>query len=99
MTETAPDIQLLNEQVEKASRTTDLIREEIGKTIIGQTHMIDKLLIGLLANGHVLLEGVPGLAKTLEGVKLEGPNAQIPHPNFCCVVECHKRNGHQRIWS
>ena len=65
MTETAPDIQLLNEQVEKASRTTDLIRAEIGKTIIGQTHMIDKLLIGLLANGHVLLEGVPGLAKTL----------------------------------
>ena len=61
MTETAPDIQLLNEQVEKASRTTDLIRAEIGKTIIGQTHMIDKLLIGLLANGHVLLEGVPGL--------------------------------------
>ena len=49
MTETAPDIQLLNEQVEKASRTTDLIRAEIGKTIIGQTHMIDKLLIGLLA--------------------------------------------------
>ena len=65
MTETAPDIQLLNEQVEKASRTTDLIRAEIRKTIIGQTHMIDKLLIGLLANGHVLLEGVPGLAKTL----------------------------------
>ena len=65
MTETAPDIQLLNEQVEKASRTSDLIRAEIGKTIIGQTHMIDKLLIGLLANGHVLLEGVPGLAKTL----------------------------------
>ena len=65
MTETAPDIQLLNEQVETASRTTELIRTEIGKTIIGQTHMIDKLLIGLLANGHVLLEGVPGLAKTL----------------------------------
>ena len=65
MIETAPDIQLLNEQVEKASRTTDLIRAEIGKTIIGQSQMIDKLLIGLLANGHVLLEGVPGLAKTL----------------------------------
>ena len=65
MTETAPDIQLLNEQVESASRTTDLIKAEIGKTIIGQAHMIDKLLIGLLANGHVLLEGVPGLAKTL----------------------------------
>ena len=65
MIETAPDIQLLNEQVEKASQTTDLIRAEIGKTIIGQSQMIDKLLIGLLANGHILLEGVPGLAKTL----------------------------------
>ena len=65
MTKTAPDIQLLNEQVEQASRTTDLIKAEIGKTIIGQGSMIDKLLIGLLANGHVLLEGVPGLAKTL----------------------------------
>ncbi len=65
MIESAPDIQLLNEQVEKASRTTDLIRAEISKTIIGQSQMIDKLLIGLLANGHVLLEGVPGLAKTL----------------------------------
>jgi MoxR-like ATPase len=65
MNETAPDIQLLNEQVEKASKITDLIRAEISKTIIGQTAMVDKLLIGLLANGHVLLEGVPGLAKTL----------------------------------
>ena len=65
MIDTAPDIQLLNEQVEKASATTDLLRSEIGKTIIGQTQMVDKLLIGLLANGHILLEGVPGLAKTL----------------------------------
>jgi MoxR-like ATPase len=65
MNQTAPDIQLLNEQVEKASQITDLIRAEISKTIIGQTAMVDKLLIGLLANGHVLLEGVPGLAKTL----------------------------------
>ena len=61
----APDIQQLYEKVEKASKFTDLIRLEISKTIIGQTEMVDKLLIGLLANGHVLLEGVPGLAKTL----------------------------------
>ena len=47
MTETAPDIQLLNEQVEQASRTTDLIRAEIGKTIIGQGSMIDKLKVTL----------------------------------------------------
>ena len=61
----APDIQALNVKIEKASRVTDLIRHEMSKTIIGQTEMVDKLLIGLLANGHVLLEGVPGLAKTL----------------------------------
>lgn len=63
--EIAPDIQLLNEKVEEASKITDLIKHEIGKTIVGQQHMVDKLLIGLLANGHVLLEGLPGLAKTL----------------------------------
>jgi MoxR-like ATPase len=65
MIETAPDIQQLNEKVEKASRITDAIKAEMGKVIIGQTQMVDKLLIGLLANGHILLEGVPGLAKTL----------------------------------
>ena len=59
------DIQALNLKIEKASRVTDIIRLEMSKTIIGQTEMVDKLLIGLLANGHVLLEGVPGLAKTL----------------------------------
>jgi MoxR-like ATPase len=63
--ETAPDIQLLNAKVEEASKITDLIKHEISKTIVGQQHMVDKLLIGLLANGHVLLEGLPGLAKTL----------------------------------
>ena len=61
----APDIQKLNEAIAKASEVTDMIRIEMGQTIIGQTQMVDKLLIGLLANGHVLLEGVPGLAKTL----------------------------------
>lgn len=61
----AIDIQKLNEEVAKASQVTDMIRLEMSQTIIGQTQMVDKLLIGLLANGHVLLEGVPGLAKTL----------------------------------
>ena len=61
----APDIQKLNEEIAKASQVTDMIRLEMSQTIIGQTQMVDKLLIGLLANGHVLLEGVPGLAKTL----------------------------------
>jgi MoxR-like ATPase len=61
----APDIQALNERIAAASGFVDAIRHEIGKAIIGQHDMVDKLLIGLLADGHVLLEGVPGLAKTL----------------------------------
>ncbi len=59
------DIKILNEKIEKESAFVDIIRMEIGKVIIGQRHLVDSLLIGLLANGHILLEGVPGLAKTL----------------------------------
>jgi len=62
---TAADIQELNEKIQYQSAFVDRIREEVGKVIIGQHHMLDRLLIGLLTNGHVLLEGVPGLAKTL----------------------------------
>ncbi|MDA9262215.1 MoxR family ATPase [bacterium] len=62
---TASDIQLLNEKIKKESAFVDLLTLEIGKVIIGQEHMVERLLIGLLSNGHVLLEGVPGLAKTL----------------------------------
>jgi len=58
-------IQELNAKIEKESAFLDLMKAEIGKVIIGQEYMVDRLLIGLLANGHVLLEGVPGLAKTL----------------------------------
>ncbi len=53
-----------NEQIKEASAFVYKLREEIGKVIVGQRYVIDRLLIGLLANGHVLLEGVPGLAKT-----------------------------------
>jgi MoxR-like ATPase len=56
---------LLNEKIEKESAFTDIIRMEMNKVIIGQKHLTDSLMIGLLANGHILLEGVPGLAKTL----------------------------------
>jgi MoxR-like ATPase len=59
------DIRLLNEKIEKESAFVDIIRIEMNKVIIGQKHLVDSLLIGLLANGHLLLEGVPGLAKTL----------------------------------
>ena len=61
----ATDIRALNEQIAAQSGFVDLLRMELEKVIIGQKAMVDKLLIGLLANGHVLLEGVPGLAKTL----------------------------------
>jgi MoxR-like ATPase len=59
------DVQNLNEKLGEASAFVYRLREEIGKVIVGQRQLVDRLLIGLLANGHVLLEGVPGLAKTL----------------------------------
>jgi MoxR-like ATPase len=59
------DIRLLNEKIERESAFVDLVRQEINKVIVGQRHLTDSLLIGLLSNGHILLEGVPGLAKTL----------------------------------
>jgi MoxR-like ATPase len=63
--EQTTDIRLLNEKIEKESAFVDIIRMEMNKVIIGQKHLTDSLMIGLLANGHILLEGVPGLAKTL----------------------------------
>jgi MoxR-like ATPase len=55
----------LNEQVQAAFGWIKALREEIGQVIVGQEQLVDRLLVGLLANGHVLLEGVPGLAKTM----------------------------------
>lgn len=65
MIKTADDIRQLNERISYSGRFIDTLRNEVGKIIIGQSYMLDRLLIGLLSNGHVLLEGVPGLAKTL----------------------------------
>ena len=65
MLQTAEDIRLLNEKINHSASFIDRIHAEIGKIIIGQNHMVERLLIGLLSNGHILLEGVPGLAKTL----------------------------------
>jgi len=59
------DIKALNERIQKESAFVDMITMEMHKVIIGQKHMIERLLIGMLSNGHILLEGVPGLAKTL----------------------------------
>ncbi len=64
MTETV-DIKALNEKIEKESAFVDMVTMEIQKVIVGQQHLVDSMLIALLTDGHVLLEGVPGLAKTL----------------------------------
>ena len=61
----AYDIKAINEKIQRESAFVDILQMEIGKVIIGQKYMVERLLIGLLANGHILLEGVPGLAKTL----------------------------------
>ena len=72
------DVQQLNHEIEKEGMLLQQIREEIGKVIIGQQELVNKLLIALLCNNHVLLEGVPGLAKTLTISTL----AQTIHASF-----------------
>ncbi|MEO5681888.1 MAG: AAA family ATPase [Chitinophagaceae bacterium] len=78
MLQTAEDIRQLNEKIQYQSVFTDRLRDEVGRIIVGQQYMLDRLLIGLLSNGHVLLEGVPGLAKTLAIKSL----AQAIHAKF-----------------
>lgn len=78
MLQTAEDIRLLNERISHAAGFVTRINDELSKVIVGQHGMIERLLIGLLSNGHVLLEGVPGLAKTLSIKSL----AQSVHANF-----------------
>jgi MoxR-like ATPase len=65
LTATSTDIRELNERIHQQSAFIDLMMMELNKVVVGQKHMMERLLIGLLADGHVLLEGVPGLAKTL----------------------------------
>jgi MoxR-like ATPases len=59
------DIRELNERIEKQSAFVDTLTMGMNQMIVGQKHLVESLLIGMLSNGHVLLEGVPGLAKTL----------------------------------
>jgi MoxR-like ATPase len=66
------DIQELNERISRESSFVDLINREMSRVIIGQKHLIDSMLIGLLSDGHLLIEGVPGLAKTLSISTLAG---------------------------
>ncbi|AQY21127.1 AAA family ATPase [Riemerella anatipestifer] len=61
----AEEIKILSEQIQVQNYHFRLLKEEMGKVVIGQSYMVDRLLVGLLGNGHILLEGVPGLAKTL----------------------------------
>jgi len=63
--QTAADIQQLQEEINLQFPLIQKLKNELNKVIVGQEYMIDSLLIGLLTNGHILLEGVPGLAKTL----------------------------------
>lgn len=65
MLKTAEDIKILNDKIQYAGSFLDRLRAEVGKVLVGQQYMVDRLLVGLLGNGHILLEGVPGLAKTL----------------------------------
>ncbi|HEX5024601.1 MAG TPA: MoxR family ATPase [Agriterribacter sp.] len=78
MVQTAEDIRQLNERIQEAASFVDRLETEIAKIIVGQQYMVNRLLIGLLSNGHVLLEGVPGLAKTLSIKSL----AQAIHAKF-----------------
>lgn len=83
--ETAPDIVALNESIKNESAFIDLLQSELSKVIVGQKGMVEGLLIGLLADGHILLEGVPGLAKTLAinslsktiGASFSGSNSHL----------------------
>jgi len=63
--QTSTNIKEINERIQQESAFVDILSMEINKVIVGQKHLIESLLIGLLSDGHILLEGVPGLAKTL----------------------------------
>src|SRR5947209_1540014 len=65
MQQTAPDIRQIHDRIQRESAFVDELLEQAGRVIVGQRTMIERLLIGLITGGHVLLEGVPGLAKTL----------------------------------
>ena len=83
MLQSAEDIKALNERIQVAATFVDKLEKEIAKVIVGQHYMVSRLLIGLLSNGHVLLEGVPGLAKTLSIKSLsQAVNAKFSRIQF-----------------
>ncbi len=73
-----PDIKKITEKIKKESDLVNAVMYEVGKVIVGQKYLIERLLIGILSNGHVLLEGVPGLAKTMSIMTL----AKAMHAGF-----------------
>ena len=74
--------QQLDEQIAQHSQICNHLKEEVGRVLVGQDHMLSRLLIGLLTGGHILLEGVPGLAKTLTVRSLATAidTGFLPHP-------------------
>ena len=77
------ELELLTERIAEQSKFVDRLTAEVGKVIVGQRYMIDRLMVGLLCNGHILLEGVPGLAKTLAVRSLaSGLSAQFQRIQF-----------------
>ena len=81
------NIKELNERIERESVFIDTLNLEMGKVIVGQKHLVDTLLIGLLSNGHILLEGVPGLAKTLAITTLaQAVDARFSHINYVPLI-------------
>jgi len=77
------DTQKLAEEIQKQNHWIQAVRDEMGRVVVGQLDLIDRLLVGLLTNGHVLLEGVPGLAKTLTVNSLAGSlSAQFQRIQF-----------------
>ena len=91
------DVRVINELVHKQSAFVDKLNAEVGKVIVGQKAMIERILIGLLTGGHVLLEGVPGLAKTLTVKTLADALAHaVPaHPVHARpAARRHRRHGH-----
>ena len=73
------DIRELNERIQRESSFVDLISMEMNKVIVGQKHLVESLLIGLLSDGHILLEGVPGLAKHWQSTHWHKPLMQNLH--------------------
>ena len=89
------NIRELNDLIASKRNFIDAITQGMDQTIVGQKHLVDSLLIALLANGHILLEGVPGLAKTL-AIKtlasiIDAKYSRIPRPSPC------RRGGHHGV--